>query len=99
MNRGHGAVVRVVLRVVGNEGLTGAADIEHLADHPEFAETQTARAAFALHLHGAHDLVLVREAMAVGRDDSVQTVVIEFEELAVVNRSTDRLAHGTSHPA
>jgi hypothetical protein len=107
MNDAHRAVVRVVVRIIGHEMPIGNAQIGGACNGPELAKAQTSGCAFACDLDCAENLdALGGFTMAVGNDDSVPAVVVEFKDQTLVDRAADRMHPGSvakreagAHPA
>src|SRR4051812_17029860 len=97
MDLGHGAVVWVVMRVVGHERLGGAVDVEHLLHCPQLTEAQSARVASAPYLDSSKHFALARPAVAVRRDDAAESVVVELEKHEISDGGADdRMIHQAS---
>src|SRR5688572_10029000 len=83
---GHGAVLRVVVRIVRLERLGREPDVLPVGDVPELAEAEPlalARTARAPQLHGAQHLYAARaDAMAIRSDNAMLSVVVELEQHA-----------------
>jgi hypothetical protein len=76
----HRDVVRLIVRVVRDEGLVERANEAHLRDGPQLAAREVPGAAGPAYLNGAKDLVArPREAVAVRGDDARVSVVTEGE--------------------
>jgi len=91
----HRAVVGMVVRVIGKEGLGAHQHVDHEPDRPELAEAETSRAATPTNLDGSQHLgAAFRESVTVGGDDPAKTAVLELQECARANRGADEVPRG-----
>ena len=78
VNPPHALVIRVVIRVVRNEGLIENLEILHIRDGPQLSETVSTGGAEAATLNCPEDLDTPRgHTMAVWRHDATATVILE----------------------
>jgi hypothetical protein len=96
VNTTHGAVLRVVVRIIGQEVPIGNAHPGGAGNRPELAKAQPPGRAFASDLDCSEKLDTLRGfTMAIGNDDTVPAAIVELENQALADRAADRVHAGS----